>query len=272
MTLTEVRQVLTELDLRPSKALGQNFLIDGNILQIILREADVRRDETVLEIGPGLGMLTEKLLDQGKRVIAIERDARLCSYLRGKYADLELIQGDAVKILDSGFSVQSSGFKVVSNLPYSISTPILERLVEGDLKPRRMVVTLQREVAQRLAARPRTKDYGALTLFTQLNYHCTVAHVVSSGCFYPSPHVESAIVVLDRRDPRVKLESGAPFHEIVRAGFGQRRKMLKKLLTTFGDVDAAFAINSISSAVRAEELNLEQWIALANSLAPTAGQ
>lgn len=270
MTLTEVRQILTELDIRPSKALGQNFLIDGNILQIILRQADIRRDETVLEIGPGLGMVTEPLLDRAKHVVAIEKDARLCEYLRRQFPGLELVHGDAVKVLDSRFTVHGSGFKVVSNLPYSISTPILERLVEGDLKPRRMVVTLQREVAQRLAAQPRTKDYGALTLFTQLRYHCTVAHVVSPGCFYPSPHVESAIVVLDRRDPRVKLKPGALFHETVRAGFGQRRKMLKKLLTKFGDVEAAFTATSLSPAARAEELSLEQWIALANALAATA--
>jgi 16S rRNA (adenine1518-N6/adenine1519-N6)-dimethyltransferase len=270
MTLTEVRQLLTELDLRPSKALGQNFLIDGNILQIILREADIRRDETVLEIGPGLGMLTEALLDRAKHVVAIERDARLCEYLRQRFPGLELDHGDAVKMLASRSVVHDSGFKVVSNLPYSISTPILERLVEGDRKPRRIVVTLQREVAQRLAARPRTKDYGALTVLTQLHYHCTVAHVVSSGCFFPSPRVESAIVVLDRRDPRVKLKPRAPFREIVRTGFGQRRKMLKKLLSKFGDVDAAFAATALSPTARAEELELEQWIALVNTLAATA--
>jgi 16S rRNA (adenine1518-N6/adenine1519-N6)-dimethyltransferase len=270
MTLTEVRQLLTELDFRPSKALGQNFLIDGNILQIILREADIRRDETVLEIGPGLGMLTEKLLDRARQVVAIEKDVRLCEYLRQQLPGLDLVHGDALEMLDSRLKIPSLGFKVVSNLPYSISTPILERLVEGDLKPRRIVVTLQREVAERLAARPRTKDYGALTLFTQLRYHCTVAHIVSSGCFYPPPRVESAIVVLDRRDPRVKLKPGAPFHEIVRTGFGQRRKMLKKLIAKFGDVAPAFTQTSLSPAVRAEELSLEQWIALANALAAPA--
>jgi 16S rRNA (adenine1518-N6/adenine1519-N6)-dimethyltransferase len=216
-------------------------------------------------------VLTEKLFERAKHLVAIEKDKRLCEYLRRQYPGLDLIHGDAVDELDSQFAVQGSGFKVVSNLPYSISTPILERLVEGNLKPSRIVVTLQREVAQRLAAQPRTKDYGALTLFTQLHYHCTVAHVVSSGCFYPSPHVESAIVVLDRRDPRVKLKPGALFHKIVRTGFGQRRKMLKKLVTKFGDVDAAFAATSLSPTARAEELSLEQWIALTNALVATAG-
>src|SRR5207247_8051163 len=120
---------------------------------------------------------------------------------------------------------------------YSISTPMLQRFVEGDMKPRAIVVTLQREVAQRLAAAPRTKDYGALTLFTQLHYHVTVVHIVSPRCFFPAPQVESAIVALNRRDPRVKLEEGAPFHKIVRLGFNQRRKMLGKLLSEFGVMD-----------------------------------
>jgi 16S rRNA (adenine1518-N6/adenine1519-N6)-dimethyltransferase len=266
MTLTEVRQLLDELGLRPSKALGQNFLIDGNILEIILREADVRRDETVLEIGPGLGMLTEMLVDRARRVVAIEKDLRLCGYLRDRFPQLELIAGDAVEILDSRSPIRDPAFKVVSNLPYSISTPILERLVESEPRPRRMVVTMQREVAHRLAAAPRHKDYGALTLFTRLRYHCTLAHVVSPGCFYPSPRVESAIVVLDRREPRTKLRPGAPFHEIVRTGFGQRRKMLRKLLAGRAGVENAFAQAGVSSSARAEELDLEQWIALANAL------
>ena len=260
MTLTEVRQRLAELEIRPSKALGQNFLIDGNILQIILREADVRRDEIVLEIGPGLGMLTEELLDCAKEVVAVEKDLRLCDYLRRKFPELDLIEGDAVEVPLPRFD------KVVANLPYSISTPILERFVEGEAKPRAIVVTLQREVAQRLAAQPSTKDYGALTLFTQLHYHVTVVHIVSPSCFFPAPQVESAIVALNRRGPRVKLESSAPFHEIVRLGFNQRRKMLHKLLAEFDKVDTAFVAASVPSSARAEELSLDQWIKLANAL------
>jgi len=270
MTLRELRQELSRLGIRPSKALGQNFLIDGNILHIILREADVRRDETVLEIGPGLGMLTEALVERAQHVVAIEKDPRLCRYLREKFSRVALFEGDAVEVLGGRFAALGSGFKVVSNLPYNSSTSILERLVEADLKPRRMVVTLQREVAQRLAAKPRHKAYGALTLFTQLHYHSTVAHVVSPGCFYPSPRVDSAIVVLDRRDPRVKLRSGALFPEIVRAGFGHRRKTLKKLLAGRARLDEAFAQAGIPVTARAEELSLEEWITLANALQETA--
>ena len=268
MTLTQVRQLLAEFDIRPSKALGQNFLIDGNILRILLDQADLRGDETVLEIGPGLGALTVELVARAKHVVAIEKDRRLSQYLRDHVDGVELIEGDAVKVLEQPDFHVASPYKVVANLPYNISTPILERLVERQDQPRAMVLTLQREVANRLAATPRHKDYGALTVFTQLHYHVTIAHIISPGCFYPAPHVDSAIVVLERRDLRVKLLDGAPFHDAVRAGFSQRRKMLHKLLVGLGDVDAAFTAAAVPVTARAEELAIEQWITLVNSLRP----
>ena len=270
MTLTQVRQLLAEFDIRPSRALGQNFLIDGNILRILVEQAGLQPDETVLEIGPGLGVLTIELVARARRVVAIEKDPRLCRYLRDHLDGVELIEGDAVEVLEGPEFRLAPPYKVVSNLPYSISTPILERLVEREDKPRAMVLTVQREVAHRLAATPRHKDYGALTVFTQLCYHVTIAHIVSPRCFYPAPRVESAIVVLERRDPRVKLRAAALFHDIVRAGFGQRRKMLHKLLADFGDVQEAFAVASVAPTARAEELALDQWIMLANALQPAA--
>jgi 16S rRNA (adenine1518-N6/adenine1519-N6)-dimethyltransferase len=268
MTLTEVRRLLTELGIRPNRALGQNFLIDANILAIIIEHARIGPDETVIEVGPGLGVLTAELIARAERVIAIEKDRRLCAYLREQFPFLELVEGDAVEVLGNVVPFPD-GYKVVANLPYSISTPILERFVEAPRKPRAMVVTLQREVAARLAARPGTKDYGALTLLTQVYYHVTVAHIVSPRCFYPSPRVESAVVVLERRDPRVTPAPGARFADAVRAGFTHRRKMLKNQLTCLGDVEQAFARLRILPTARAEELTLEQWIALANALAAT---
>jgi 16S rRNA (adenine1518-N6/adenine1519-N6)-dimethyltransferase len=271
MTLTEVRQLLVDLDLRPSKVLGQNFLIDQNIRDLIIRQADIRADETVLEIGPGIGALTQELLKRARRLITIEKDPRLAEYLRHRYPGLELIQGDAVEVLrSSSLILHPSSFKVVSNLPYSVSTPILECFVEGAPKPRTLVLTVQREVAQRLAATPRHKDYGALTVFTQLYYHVTIVHIVSPRCFFPMPHVDSAIVLLERRDPRVTLAEDAPFHDIVRRGFSQRRKMLRNLLDGTDRVTAAFAAVGIPLTARAEELHIEQWIALANALRPAA--
>jgi len=269
MTLTEVRRLISELHLCPSKSLGQNFLTDQNIRDIILREADIRADETVVEIGPGLGALTECLIKQARRLIAIEKDPRLAEYLRHRFPGLELIQGDAITFFTpSTIHHLPSTFKVISNLPYSIATPMLERLVEAENKPRLMVLTLQREVAVRLAATPHHKDYSALTVFTQLFYHVTIVHIVSPHCFYPQPRVDSAIVVLERRDPRVKLQKNAPFHEVVRLGFGQRRKMLRKLLANYDGLTESLRVTGIAPTARAEELSIEQWITLANALAP----
>jgi 16S rRNA (adenine1518-N6/adenine1519-N6)-dimethyltransferase len=260
MTPTEVRHLLAELDLRPSKALGQNFLIDGNILEILAREADIRATETVLEIGPGLGALTRKLADRAAKVIAIEKDGRLAEFIRRRYPEVTVIHGDACA------AELPACDKVVANLPYSISSAMLERFVEAAAPPRRLVLTVQKEVALRLAATPRHKDYGALTLFTQLRYHVTIVHIVSPQCFLPAPNVDSAIVALDRREPRVPLAPGAPFHALVRQGFQQRRKMLRKLLGAHDRVDAALANVGAVPTARAEELSLEQWIGLANAL------
>lgn len=268
MTLTEVQQTLRRIGLRPSKALGQHFLVDRNILGIIVDQADLRPDEVVVEVGAGLGVLTRELLPRAARVLAIEKDRRLCAYLRDALPGLELIEGDAVEILESRSWAETipPAFKVVANLPYSVSTPVLERLVSGDSRPRSMVLLLQREVADRLAATPRTKAYGALTLYTRLHYHPTLVHVVSSRCFYPRPHVESAVVLLERRDPRTPLANETRFHDLIRTGFSQRRKMLRKLLAGEGEIDAALAVAGAVPQARAEELDLDQWIRLTNAL------
>ncbi len=274
MTLRDVKQTLERLGVQPSRALGQNFLIDGNILGIIIDQARLRQDDTILEIGAGLGVLTRELLRRAGRVIAIEKDRRFCAYLRNTLPTLELVEGDAVPVLQqaSWAATIPPAFKVVANLPYSVSTPVLERLVSGASpgatagQPRLMVLLLQREVADRLAATPRTKAYGALTLFTRLRYHPTLVHVVSSRCFYPRPHVESAVVLLERRDPRTVPANESRFHDLVRAGFSQRRKMLRKLLAGQGEIDAALALVGAAPQARAEELDLDQWIRVANAL------
>jgi 16S rRNA (adenine1518-N6/adenine1519-N6)-dimethyltransferase len=204
--------------------------------------------------------LTEELIRQAGRFIAIEKDARLCRHLRDRLPGLELVAGDATKVPLPACD------KVVANLPYSVSTPVLERLVENEPRPRRMVLMLQREVASRLVATPRHKDYGALTLFTQLRYHVTIAHIVSPSCFHPAPQVESAVIVFDRREPRVTLLSGAPFHELVRAGFAHRRKMLRSQLHDFGVAENLLRHVGAVPTARAEELSLDQWITLANAV------
>lgn len=286
MTPNETRAALELLALQPSKALGQNFLVDRNIAWLIVDAARLHADDTVLEIGPGLGALTELLLERAGRVIAVEKDGRLYEFLRerfGRHQKLQLVHADALEFnFASITSLPSattpsprSSFKVVSNLPYSVATPIMQRLVDLPLRPPRMVFTIQREVADRLAAHPRTKDYGALTLFTQLFYEVHREHVISPRCFIPPPAVESAVVSL-RLAPHPLLEPAmeAPFRELVRAGFGQRRKMLRGILpkaathvtVTAGVLEAALPRIGVPATARGEELSLAQWLLLTREL------
>jgi 16S rRNA (adenine1518-N6/adenine1519-N6)-dimethyltransferase len=280
MTLTETRAAIERLQLRPSRALGQNFLVDQNIARLIVTAAGLRATDTVLEIGPGLGALTELLLERVNRVVAVEKDARLATFLRerfGRREKLQLVHGDGLEF-DFAAALPSS-FKVVANLPYAISTPLLMRLVESPARPKLMVLTVQREVGDRLMAQPRTKDYGALTLFTQLHYDVRRAHIVSSSCFLPSPAVESAVLVMRlATHPLLEPELELPFKQLVRASFSHRRKMLRGVLPKSGlglwtqtdKLEAALERLGTPLTMRAEELSLAQWLLLTRELVLSA--
>ena len=290
MTPNETRAALDRLALQPSKALGQNFLVDRNIVGLIVEAARLRADDTVLEIGPGLGALTELLLEHAGRVIAIEKDGRLYEFLRerfGRRQHLHLVHADALEfdlntlasLPDSTAPSSGASFKVVANLPYSVATPVMQRLIDSPLRPPRMVFTIQREVADRLTAQPRTKDYGALTLSTQLYYEVHREHVISPRCFIPPPAVESAVVSL-RLAPHPQLEPPleAPFKKLVRAAFGQRRKMLRGVLPkaatgvamTSPALEAALEHIGAPPTARGEELSLAQWLLLTRELVAAA--
>jgi len=278
MTPNETRAALERLTLQPSRAMGQNFLVDRNIAYLIVAAAGLRADDTVLEIGPGLGALTELLLEHAGRVVAVEKDGRLCEFLRerfGRRQKLQLIHADA---LEFDFAPVAP-FKVVANLPYAVATPLMQRLVDSPARPQRMVLTVQREVADRLTARPRTKNYSALTLFTQLYYEARREHIITPRCFIPPPAVESAVVLL-RLAPHPLLEPAleAPFKELVRAGFGQRRKMLRGVLpkqatsvqVTPDKLEAALKRLNLPPTARGEELSLAQWLLLTRDLVSSA--
>ena len=267
---------MEQLQLRPSRVLGQNFLVDQNIARLIVMAAGLRATEAVLEIGPGLGALTELLLERAGQVVAVEKDARLAGYLRerfGRREKLQLVHGDALEF-DFAAALPSS-FKVVANLPYAISTPLLMRLVESSARPRLMVLTVQREVGDRLTAQPRTKDYSALTLFTQLHYDVRRAHLVSRSCFLPMPTVESAVILLRlATHPLLEPELELPFKQMVRAAFLHRRKMLRGVLPKSGlgdwmrpdKLEAALERLGTPLTVLAEELSLAQWLLLTREL------
>jgi 16S rRNA (adenine1518-N6/adenine1519-N6)-dimethyltransferase len=278
MKLSEIRQTLTERGLQLTKSLGQNFLHDGNQLRRIIRAAQLAPADKVLEIGPGLGPLTELLLEQAGRVLAIEKDVRLIEVLRERFgnrlipgapARLELVLGDALKYLRIQVS-DWTDWKLVSNLPYTVASPILVELATHQSGPERMVATLQLEVAKRLMAGPGDADYGLLTLLIQLQYEPVEWFKIPAACFFPEPDIDSACVVLARR--KQQLLSPAERHQfvsIVKRSFSQRRKMMAKLLKTDWPVDTvarAFALVPLSLQTRAEAVSLDQFILLTKLL------
>ena len=255
----------------PRKFLGQHFLIDKNIVHKIVRLAELQPGETVLEIGPGQGILTEALLDSSGLVVAVELDAALCGRLRttlGRRSNFRLIEGDALAF---DYAQVPSPFLVVANLPYYVSTPLLFRLLEERQHIDRLVLMLQEEVVARLAAAPGGKDYGALSIAAQ--FYCEVrrAFRVPPTCFRPKPRVGSAVVVLTPlAKPRVSVTDEAFFFRVVRAGFAHRRKALLNSLRDEGfegaPTAAALEQAGIDSRRRAETLSLAEFAALADAL------
>ncbi len=272
MKLTEMREVLERRGIQLTKSLGQNFLHDGNQLQRIVDSAELVNADKVLEIGPGLGPLTELILAQAGTVLAIEMDGRLVEVLRERFSTphFELLHADALALLKHE-PRDWRDWKLVANLPYSVASPILVELAAGVRAPKMIVATLQLEVAKRLMAQADDDDYGILTLLVQLDFSPRGWFKIPAGCFFPAPDVDSACVVLERRaEPLLPENLRASFVKIVKRAFSQRRKMMLKLLKqdwAKEKLEAAFVELSISPMERAEKLSLEQLVALTKILA-----
>jgi 16S rRNA (adenine1518-N6/adenine1519-N6)-dimethyltransferase len=273
MKLSEMKQLLGEYEIRLSKSLGQNFLHDGNQLRRIIEAAELEKGDRVLEVGPGLGPLTELLVQNAGQVLAIEKDARLVELLRGRFGrelrSLDLIVGDALEYLRETVRDWSE-WKLVSNLPYSVASPILVELAQSDRGPQRMVVTLQMEVAKRLMAKPGEKDYGLLTLLVGLDYEPQKWFKIAASCFFPEPEVDSACVSLVRR-PYALLgaKERELFRALVKKTFSQRRKMMLKLLKEewpIKVIERAFEQLGLLPHIRAETVSLEQFVRLTRML------
>ena len=296
MTLNEMRELLAKRDIQLTKSLGQNFLHDGNQLRRIVDTAEIKPTDKILEIGPGLGPLTELLLEKAGEVFAVEMDGRLVKFLCERFgteernADLllgelsgqvekttganqrsafHLLHDDALAFLKRE-PRDWSDWKLVANLPYSVASPILVELAAGVRAPKRMVVTLQMEVAQRLMAPTDGDDYGILTLLVQLDFQPRGWFKIPPGCFFPAPEVDSACICLERRtSPLLPEASRALFRRLVKKAFSQRRKMMLKLLKQEWPkekLEAAFAALNISPLERAEKLSLEQFVELTKLL------
>ena len=268
MKLNEMKTVLASGGIQLTKSLGQNFLHDQNQLRRIVDAAELTPADQVLEIGPGLGPLTEFLLVRAGRVLAIEKDGRLMEVLRQRFAGnpaLTLVHDDALDYVRRE-RPDWSDWKLVANLPYSVASPILVELAQAAGRPRGMVVTLQLEVARRLAARAGDDDYGVLSLLVQLRYEPQDWFKIPADCFFPSPDVDSGCVVLKRRAvPLLEAEQHSTFDRLVKLGFSQRRKMMFKLLKQEWPVDRlekAFQELGLSPQIRAEKVSVEQFARL----------
>ena len=276
MKLSAIREILARNDMQLSKSLGQNFLHDANQLRRIVAAADLTDQDHVLEIGPGLGPLTELLLAKAGHVFAIEKDQRLFQFLQEHFREaknLTLLAEDALDYLRRRRDDWSQ-WKVVSNLPYSVASPILVELAQSEKGPKRIVVTLQSEVAQRLMAKPGGEDYGLLTLLVQWRYEPQGWFKISASCFFPEPDVDSACVSLVQRSPPLlNMAQAETFTKIVKRSFSQRRKIMLKLLKEDwpgSDLKQAFTRLGLSEQIRAEQVGLAEFVNLALILHPLA--
>ena len=292
---TQTEQILRKHGFSIRKKYGQNFLIDPNILRKIVETAEVDEADIVLEIGPGLGTLTQYLASRAQKVIAVEIDSHLIPILHETLADFpntEVIQGDILKFdidacfdelgkaaAEKGFAGENTAadrprYKVVANLPYYITTPVLMKLLEGKTAFDKMLFMVQKEVAERLCAQPGSKDYGALTLAASYYTDLRIAGTVPPSCFIPRPNVESALLLMNvRKEKPVSVRDEKLLFALIRGSFNQRRKTLVNGISGFEglsytkeEVRNALLHAGLNESVRGEALTLSQFAALADQL------
>lgn len=272
---SETTRLLRQLEHRPNKKLGQNFLVDGNLVQKSLRMADLPEGVPVLEIGPGLGTLTEKLLSSGHPVYAVEIDRRLEKHLRQSLVhylesdQLDLLRADAVKSPLGNLPEQIHQYAVVANLPYAISSAWLEGVLGSGKLPVRMVMMLQKEAAERMLARPGTKEFNALSIFLQSCYQPSGTHPVPGQCFYPAPSVDSVLLRMDRLPQPIEFSKSA--RELVRRIFTQRRKQIGSLIKKEPEpiievMQGWLAEEGLCPTLRPEKIEVCQYATLASKI------
>ena len=287
-----IKDLLSKYNARPSKGLGQNFLIDRNILEKIIKASDIKKDDIILEVGPGIGALTQelarmvhpvksseagilpkaKLFNGAGKVIAIEKDATMCKILAEtikEYKNVEIINGDILR-----YKFPAGLYKVVSNIPYYLTSPLIRALLENKNQPSEIILMVQKEVAQRICSKP--PDMSILSVSVQFYAEAKIISYVSENCFLPVPKVDSAIIkIVPFKQPA--LEDRERFFKVVKAGFSHPRKQLTNNLLALSSVEGINALklrrekveswlrkNNIKPAQRAETLSVEDWVNLAN--------
>lgn len=263
-----------------SKSLGQNFLIDGNILERIIKIAGITKEDCIIEIGPGIGNLTQYIAEAAKFVVAVEIDKALIPILKDTlrdYSNIEIINEDILKIdLHKliGDRFQNQKIKVVANLPYYVTTPIIMKFLEEKVPVESLTVMVQKEVARRIQAEPGTKDYGSLSIAAQYYSEPNILLNVPSSVFIPQPNVESAVIKLEiLKEPKVDVEKEDLFFALIRDAFGKRRKTILNALNTGNlklDKNLLKGIlyeSNIDENRRGETLSIEEYALLSNNLA-----
>ncbi|HOK35188.1 MAG TPA: 16S rRNA (adenine(1518)-N(6)/adenine(1519)-N(6))-dimethyltransferase RsmA [Candidatus Pacearchaeota archaeon] len=259
--------MLSNVNFKPKKYLGQNFLKDREVLKEITKAAEIQPDDIILEIGPGFGILTEELTKKAKKVIAIEKDERLVKILKEKFKDfknIEIIQGDVLKLTTENLQL-TTNYKVVANLPYYITSPVIRKFLETENPPKLMVLMVQKEVAQRICSKP--PKMSLLSIACQLYSKPKIVKIIKKDCFWPKPKVDSAIIKLITNNLKfITNEFREEFFKIVKAGFSSSRKQLKNnLKKIFGDKTNEVLVKAgIDPARRAETLSVEDWMKIYN--------
>jgi 16S rRNA (adenine1518-N6/adenine1519-N6)-dimethyltransferase len=256
------------MEIQPKKSLGQNFLINAGILEKIVSAAELSPDDTVLEIGPGTGNLTKLLFEKSSRVIAVEKDCRLIEDLKIKFPAIKIVEEDALEFKPEEHGLKEGDYKIVANIPYYITSILLRTIFEKWPKPKLIVLTVQKEVAKRITAKP--PDMSLLALSVQFYVEPKIVGYVSRGSFRPMPKVDSAIIKLTPRifevEPPTEVQPRI-FFKVAKAGFsGKRKQLINNLVKNSGmireDTLKIFETMGIEPDIRAENLSLNQWIEL----------
>jgi 16S rRNA (adenine1518-N6/adenine1519-N6)-dimethyltransferase len=264
--LTRTKKLLAEYDLHAKKGLGQNFLIEGGVLKKIAAAAELTPTDTVIEVGPGLGVLTETLLEQAGKVIAIELDNHLADILKTRFAGvakITVINDDVLKVNPADILGKETNYKVVANLPYYITSAVIRHFLEAPVKPNTLVLMVQKEVAKQITAQP--GEMSLLSVSVQLYGKPTVVGKVSAHCFYPAPNVDSAILkIAVYPRPKIETDDITGFFDIARAGFSANRKQLVNSLAnglkaTKAEIIPVLEKAGIDPQRRAESLTIDEW-------------
>lgn len=258
---TTIKNILSKYDTKPSKGLGQNFLIDKNVLRKIIEASDIKSSDTILEVGPGIGTLTQELAEKAERIIAVEKSKTMIEILKETvkdYKNIEVIDEDILK-----FESEITNYKLIANIPYYLTSPLIRKFLETNNPPEFMVLMLQKEVAQRICAKP--SDMSLLAVSVQFYAEAKIISYVSKNCFWPAPKIDSAIIkitpLIDKNKKQIDIDL---FFKVVKAGFSQPRKQLGNNLSKIlkierKKIDEWLLKNNLKSNQRAETLSTEDW-------------